>query len=211
MKDLQPQIHTDFEQGTEDWYNIRAGRIGGTSCATLQVGGRSETGLGTGAITVLYKKASEFVEGVDMEDDIGNKWTDRGQELEPVARRDYEDRTFTSVAQVGYISLGEYLGVSPDGLIGKPGGLEIKCLSGPEHLRVLDNGYDKKHYIQCQWGLYISRRQWWDLYYFHPMYASKTYRLEPDEKMFGLWDEKVPVYIAELKRILELAQGTQAA
>lgn len=198
------QIHTGFQQDSEEWHAMRAGRIGGTSCATLLVNGKDESGLGVGAKTVLYKKVHELVTGVSV-DGFSNGWTDRGTELEPIARRAYENENFINVQEVGYISVNEFLGVSPDGLVGNDGGTEFKCLSGPEHLRVIDSGmYEKKYFYQCQWAMYLTGREWWDLCFFHPAYGLTTYRQYPHEPTFKTWDKKIPLYIAEVKRVLDL-------
>lgn len=199
-------IHREFSQGTDEWNEIRRGRIGGTSCATLLVNGRSENGLGAGALTLVYKKAAEFFS--EPEETYINAAMQRGTELEPIARRRYEDETFTSVEEVGYISAGEFLGVSPDGIVGNEGGIEIKCPGADEFLRFMDTKVIKPEYFyQCQWAMYLSGAQWWDFVYYHPDFAPADLIIErqfPDKKTFGLWDKKIPLYTAEIKRVLSL-------
>lgn len=207
-------IHTEFQQGSDEWHSIRAGRIGGTSCAALLTNGRSDNGLGAGAKSLIYRKAAEYITGPE-EDTFVSPAMQRGTALEPIARRRYEQEYFCTVQEVGYISKGEYLGVSPDGLIGSDGGLEIKCPGADEFLRFFDTReMEKKYYVQVQWNLYISGREWWDFAYYHPEFSPLDLiveRFEPDANMFATWDEKVPVYCAEVARILEKVESEKMA
>lgn len=197
-------IHTEFEQGSEEWHEMRRGRIGGTSCAALLVNGRGKSKLGAGAQSLVYRKAGEFYT-LPAETYI-NAAMQRGIDLEPVARRTYEDATFQNVREVGYISKTEFLGVSPDGLIRDNGGLEIKCPGADEFLRFLDTKVIKKEYFyQCQWAMYLTGREWWDFMYFHPEFSPAELiiqRQTPDKKTFAVWDQKIPVYVSEIKRVL---------
>ena len=54
-----------------------------------------------------------------------------------------------------------FCAVSPDGLVGDDGGIEIKNLSEENHLRVIiDDEPDKKHIWQMKWLMYVTGRQW---------------------------------------------------
>jgi len=197
-------IYTEFEQGSDEWHEIRRGKIGGTSCATILVNGRGAKKLGAGAQTMVYKKAAEFY--TEPDDVYVNAAMQRGTELEPLARKRYEDETFQNVVEVGYISRNEFLGVSPDGLVGENGGVEIKCPGAAEFLRFMDTQVIKKEYFyQCQWAMYLTGREWWDFIYFHPDFEPADLiiqRQTPDEKTFAIWDEKLPIYTEEITRVL---------
>lgn len=204
MINTRYRIH-QCEQGSDEWLRLRAGRIGGTSCAELLVNGRSENGLGAGAKTLVYRKAAEHITG--PEESYINDAMARGTALEPVARRRYQDERFCKVAEVGYISQGDYLGVSPDGML-PGGGIEIKCPGPAEFVRYMDTRVIKKeYYYQCQWAMYLTGAAWWDFVYFHPGFGSAELIIErqyPDEKTFSIWDAKIPVYVAEIERVLSL-------
>lgn len=197
-------IH-EVEQGSQEWLELRAGRIGGTSCATLLVSGKHSSGLGAGARTLVYKKAAEKITG--PQEGYINAAMQRGIDLEPVARRRYEDELFQTVTEVGYISKGEFLGVSPDGLVGEDGGIEIKCPGADEYVRFFDTKVIKPEYFyQCQWAMYLTGRKWWDFIYFHPEFAPADIDIQrqfPHEQTFKVWDKKVPAYIAEVERLLK--------
>lgn len=198
-------IHRDIIQGSEEWAMLRAGRVGGTSCSGLLVNGKTDSGLGASAKALAYKNAAEYATG-PAESGYISPPMQRGTELEPLAIRRYEDEFFHTVERVGYISKGEYLGTSPDGLVGDDGGIEVKCPEAPEFVRFMDTlEMDKGHYAQVQWCLYITRRQWWDFVYYHPEFAPADLmakRIFPDAEMFAKWDRNVPAYISEVSRIL---------
>ena len=203
MKDA---IIHECRQNSDEWRSLRSGRIGGTSAATLLVNGKADDGLGVGAKSVVYRKAAEFITGPAEDDGYMSAAMQRGHDLEPVARRRYENETFQSVREVGYISRGEFLGVSPDGLVGEDGGIEIKCLNAEEHARFFDTRFfDKKYYYQCQWAMFLSGRTWWDFVMYHPEFGDLDIiieRLQPDAQAFKTWAKKIPVYLAEIQRVL---------
>lgn len=198
-------IHRGIRQGSEEWAMLRAGRVGGTNCSALLANGKSGNGLGAAAVALAYKNAAEYATGPA---EIGyiSPAMQRGIELEPLAVRRYEEEYFSTVERVGYVSEGEYLGASPDGLIGDDGGIEVKCPEAAEFVRFLDTMEpDKGHYAQVQWCLYITGREWWDFIYYHPEFAPADLivkRIYPDLDMFSKWDMNVPAYISEVSRIL---------
>jgi len=168
MNDL---IIHDVQQGTDEWKQIKAGKFGGTTADTFLVNGRSDHGLGTGLTNLIYQKAAEFVTGPDL-DHFVTPAMQRGTDLEPVARQRYEDEHFAQVEQVGYIQRGEFFGVSPDGLVGADGAIEIKCPGPPEFVRyMVTREISRGHYAQMQWLLFITGRSWCDYIVFHPEFA----------------------------------------
>lgn len=210
---MNPIYHYDIEQGGEAWHSLRCGRIGGTSSAALLVNGKSASGLGAGVFPIIYRKAAELVAGPEPEGYVSEAMQ-RGTDLEPVARRRYEDETFCTVQQVGYISVGDYLGHSPDGLVGPDGMIEIKCPAGPEFVRFACTGdIPKEHYSQMQWGMFLTGRVWCDYVVFHPDFEPGDLivsRVRPDADLFGRWMERVPTYVAELERVLNRVAALKA-
>ena len=150
------QIH-NFEQGSEEWLAIRLGKFTASDFHTLL--GNSEAKK-----TILFKKAAERITGVSADGDkFSSVHTERGHELEDVARMAYELETGNEVNQVGFITSGEFIGCSPDGLVGDDGGVEIKCKDNHTHLKaVLNNYIEPAHRTQCQFNMMVTERKWWD-------------------------------------------------
>ena len=95
----------------------------------------------------------------------GNEATQRGQELEPVARRAYELRFAKSAPPCDFVAHPEHiwLGATPDGVVGEDGLLEIKCPMHKAHEEV------PLHYMaQVQGQLEIMDRAWCDFVSWQP-------------------------------------------
>lgn len=96
----------------------------------------------------------------------------------------YQEKIGNAVTKGGFFKHSDYVGGSPDGLVGPQGGIEIKCLSSANHLGLLRcksqealkaNYLD--HYAQCQFNMYLSDSIWWDFIAFDPRYIDAKKRL----------------------------------
>jgi len=203
--------HYDIIQNTQEWHEMRAGRIGGTSASTLLVKGKSEDGLGAGAYTMMYQKVHELLNGVEDVVELKNDAQQRGHDLEPIAKKRYEEITNNVINDVGYISQGILFGCSPDGLVGDDGGVEIKCPMGKEYVRYMTTmDIDKSYFAQVQWCLYITGRSWWDFIYFHPDFKNCDCiirRFRPHSPTFELWDKNTKIYEQRILEITEQYKG----
>lgn len=165
----KPKYHYEINQNTKPWNEIRRGRVGGSSCAvltTLPTEKEAEAGmvLAKGAISLANSIASDHLGYFDpLNESYMSEAMIEGHEYEPYAADAYALHTFQTVTECGYISLGDYLGYSPDRLVGDDGMLEIKCPGGKEFVRVATTGIIKPSYVdQMQFGLFISGRKWCD-------------------------------------------------
>ncbi len=171
---MKPQRH-DVVQGSPEWAALRLGRMT-ASCA-------SEIGnCGKGLETLCAELAAERLTGVSSDSWGGNQDTQRGKELENAARTIY-GWEFGRVEQVGFFSYGEFAGCSPDGLVGKDGGIEIKCPNNRKFLSVcLDGKIEPGYFWQMQMNLLITGRKWWDYVCYNPNFKTPLYiqRVMPD-------------------------------
>jgi hypothetical protein len=116
-----------------------------------------------------------------------NKDIDRGNELEPIGRQVYEFENNVTVNQVGFITYNDYVGCSPDGLIGIDGGLELKARNNKIHFALLKTGkVDSSTKWQMQMSLLITERKWWDFASYNPNFKQSLYvkRFYPDPEKF---------------------------
>lgn len=176
------KIHRKIEQGSEEWFDLRAGKM--TASHAQAIGNH-----GKGLDTYIVDMMAEFYSSGEAEQ-FSNKHTDRGNELEPVARQVYEFENDVEVDTVGFIEYNEYIGVSPDGLVGEDGGIEIKCVDDTAYFKHLLNGeseIDSKYIWQVQMSLKVTGRKWWDLVIYNPNYTKSmcVYRIVPDEEKFA--------------------------
>ena len=109
------------DQNGEAWDRLRIGKFTASSFGDLFAH----------KSTLTYKKAiNEVVFGRltgEAAENFTNQWMERGHELEPMARGEYEMLTFNTVQEGGFFELNDFIGCSPDGVIDDDGLLEIKC------------------------------------------------------------------------------------
>ena len=124
------KIYPEMIQGSEEWLRARKGRLTASQMAKVITA--------TGKLSAQWEKlaiklAAECVKPEEAPAFIGNIHTDRGHEMEPVARDWFTSWSGLDVRTVGFVTKEEnpVLGCSPDALIYKGkrpvAGLEIKC------------------------------------------------------------------------------------
>lgn len=173
-------IH-DVEQGSPEWFERRKGKM--TASHATAIGN-----AGKGLETYIVELMAEYYSSGDKEH-FSNRHTDRGNEYEPVARELYSFEQGVDVEEVGFIEFNEYVGSSPDGLVGEDGGIEIKCIDDVKYFKHLLNGeseIDSGHIWQIQMNLLVSERKWWDLVIYNPNFERSmcVYRIYPDAVKF---------------------------
>jgi len=171
------KIYNDIIQGSEDWFEMRRGKV--TASHAQAIGNN-----GKGLDNYILEVASEMFSSAEKED-WGNKDTKRGNELEPLARSMYELQNDVEVEQIGFCELNDFVGCSPDGIVGD-GMIEIKCPDDKTYFNLLMNEKIDSSYIwQCQMNMLILEKKWCDLIFYNPNFekSMKIFRLEPDEKM----------------------------
>lgn len=185
----------DCQQGTPEWLDIRKGKLTGSNAQAIASNGKGLETLAYEIMAESYSKNTERYTNEDME---------RGHELEDMARNLYTLETGNVVKQVGFVERDEYVGCSPDGIIGEEGGLEIKCPNDKNHLYTAITGeYDKKYYWQVQMTLLITGRQWWDLVFFNPNLPKELLitRLIPESQAFDKLEKGLGKGIELIKQI----------
>ncbi|WP_313330035.1 lambda exonuclease family protein [Pseudomonas oryzihabitans] len=169
----------DLEQGSEAWLAARLGIITASEVKSLLVKGQGERGFGADAISYMDQLIGERITGVSADAFGGNRHTERGHLMEPVARKLYADTEECQVDQVGII-LNHGIGYSPDGLVGSDGLVEIKTKLPKIQVGVILAGeIPKEHIAQCQAGLWVSEREWIDFISYWPgmpLFVKRAYR-----------------------------------
>ena len=168
----------NFEQRTEDWYNIRKGKMTASNAETIIANGK-------GLETYIYNLMAEYYSSAEKENYI-NADMQRGIDLEPEARLEFEFYTDLDVQEVGFIEYNEFIGVSPDGLIGDDGLIEIKCPNDSIYFKLLLSNNIKPEYIaQMQMQLYVTDRQYCYFVSYNPNFEKSLYikKITRDEEM----------------------------
>lgn len=197
------EIFHDIEQGSADWFRLRAGIPTASEFATIMAKGRGGSESKT-RLTYLRKLAGEIISG-EPSDGFSNAHTERGHEMEPDARNYYAFQTDTEPQRVGFIRNGNK-GCSPDSLIGNDGMLEIKTklphLLIPIILSDQDD-FPAEHKAQCQGALWVAEREWIDIVVYWPTMPKVIRRAVRDEEYIKTLSDAVDQFNDELHELVE--------
>jgi len=145
--------HYDIIQGTEEWFKIKWGKVGGST----------SKGLFVPSDTLLIQLLSEHTEDFVMDDDSYiSADMQRGVELEPMARREVSLYAGIEFIECGWLqsSTIPILGISPDG-ISKDETIswEGKCPSAKKHIAtVYNNDIPADNIHQCLHYFTVNER-----------------------------------------------------
>lgn len=204
------QIVSDLKQGTPEWLQIRLGIATCSEFECLLVNGKGEAGFGAGAFTYMDTLIGERITEEAADPFTGNRHTERGHELEGIARGLYEDRFEVATAECGII-LNHGAGYSPDALVSVNGLTEIKTKLPKFQVGViLADEVPKEHIPQCQGGLWISEREWIDFISYWPGMPLFVKRMYRDEVMIRRIAERVKTFYEILDERMNRVLGIAA-
>jgi putative phage-type endonuclease len=199
------------EQGSIEWLSLRLGKITASRVKDVLTKGRgtspsktSESYMMELIAEILTGNSKPFFENDAM------RW---GTETEPQARAMYAvNNDFVDVKEVAFVEHNEQVGISPDGLIGEDGLLEIKCPNTTTQLkRALSDDYsaDYKAQIQCQ--LWVTEREWCDFVSFDPrLECAAGYlqqRVMRDEEYIKDMQIKTYLFIDKMNELIIKLKG----
>lgn len=178
------KIYYDLEQGTEEWFKIRKLKLSGSGATAI---GSNGAGLKTLVKTLMLDCILP-----DRDKFTGSKDTERGQELEPIAKMKYEFEYGSTIIDVGFVERCKFSGYSPDSLVevdkrlneGK-GLLEIKARNDEKHLNLLiTEKVDSSTIWQMNHGMLVTEREWCDFISYNPNFKQSLFvkRFYKDEE-----------------------------
>lgn len=153
-----------MKQRSKEWFDARRGRITGSNVGAA---------LGINPYKTpedLIRQMVREYHGADPEF-VSNVATEHGTFHEDGAQAEYEMETGNKVQECGFFAYEDWLGASPDGLVGEEGLIEIKCPFGKRKdekpkFKTLE---EQPHYhAQIQVELICTNRDWCDFYQWAP-------------------------------------------
>lgn len=174
-----------IEQRSEGWREQRAGKITASGFADAIAMHKKQPDKSTEA-REKYKRTivAEILSGIPKHE-ISSKSLSWGTEAEQFAREAYELETGLIVTQSGFVTHYQYefIGCSPDGLVGNDGGIEMKCPHDEQvHINTWLEGMPEDHVAQVQGCMMVTGRHWWDFISYDPRQAEK----------FRLYVQRIP-------------------
>ncbi len=196
-------VRVDCEQGSEAWFGYKCGRITGTRFAKVVAAKGSATYK-----DLITDLAAEIITG-EVEETFKSEHMDRGKDVEPKARQEYESIFELEVEEVGFClpgsNLDQWVGISVDGLVGQDGGVEIKCPKKKTHINYIENNNLPNGYRwQVQGQLLYTGRKWWDFMSYYPGMKPFIYRVRPDIEMHSQLDREIRLAIKAVKAKIKM-------
>lgn len=197
-----------MQQRSEEWFRARAGKFTGSRFSDLMA--KTRSGPAASRRNLIVTLAVERVTQQCVET-YTNAAMQRGIDLEAQAREAYEIATGAFVTDAAFIDHPTLpmCGVSPDGLIGDVGLVEVKCpASMAKHWEALE---DAAHVAEYRWQLVgqlmVTGRQWVDAVSYDPRFPAElqlaVYRVHRDEKAITELSAEIVVAEREVREIVE--------
>jgi putative phage-type endonuclease len=167
------------DQRSPEWYAARAGKITASRFAdAIAMDKRNPDRSTETRDRYMRELAAEILSGQPRHE-VGGKALAWGTEAESFARQAYEFAQGAFVEESPFVlhPTFDFIGASPDGLVGDDGGLEMKCpMDESVHIKTLLRGMPDEHKAQVQGNMLVTGRQWWDFVSFDPRQAE-SFRL----------------------------------
>lgn len=189
-----------MEQGSDEWYAARLGKVTASRAADVltKKGSAARSNLSAQLVLErLTKTRAESFQSPSMQ------W---GIDQEPTARLFYEAYRGVLVESVGFVQhpLIEYAGASPDGLVETKGLVEIKC---PNTSTMIDIILTKKiptnHITQMQMQMACCQKDWCDYVVFDPRMPPKAKlfikRINKDKTFINLMEKEIISFLKEVE------------
>lgn len=200
-------------QGSPEWFAARCGRA--TASCFADVLATIKSGEAAARRNYKAQLVCERLTGIVAESytNTAMQW---GTDNEPLARSAYEALSGNLVEQVAFITHPELMaGASPDGLIDKDGGLEIKCPNTASHIDALLKGMPFDHQAQIQGCMWLTGRQWWDFVSFDPRLPERlqlyVQRIPRDETYITKLALAVSLFLGEVDELIVQLENKQLA
>jgi putative phage-type endonuclease len=201
------QPYINLEQGSDEWKQARLGHVTASNIAEVM-----SKGKGTGEAVGRYKyKVRLVAERLTMT--AGESYTNAamqwGVEQEQFACMQYEATKNEFVDKTGFWlhPTIQWLGVSPDRLVGQDGLIEVKCPNTTTHLDYLfENKVPAEYYKQIQCQLWVTGRQWCDFVSYDPRLPKRNQllivRTERDESLIKEMEAETIKFLGEVNQLI---------
>ena len=201
---VQDAIH--IEQGTDDWKRARLGYVSASNLDAVMAKGKS----GEAVTRKNYKTriVAERLTG-DIGDSYSNAAMEWGVQTEAQAAMAYEVSKETFLDKTGFWKHNQiqWLGCSPDRLVGNDGLVEIKCPNTTTHIDYwLAKKVPSEYVKQVQGQLWVMEREWCDFVSFDPRLPEKNrlliVRAYRDEEFIKQMQQEVEQFLNEVEALI---------
>lgn len=199
------------QQRTGEWFAARSGHVTASRFHDVMAVGKTGKPL-KARDDYLMQLVTERITGTATEG-FSSYATQWGTDAEPFARAAFEAETGLIVIESAFVRHPtiEFVGCSPDGLIGKESGYESKCPKDSRvHLATIRDGMPEEHKAQVQGCMWVTGRQSWQFVSFDPRMPEhlRLYRetIERNEEYIKRMEAVIIKFLAEVEAQLQLFQ-----
>ena len=218
MSDFQEERQSNPHQQNGAWFNARCGHLTGSrmkdAMSYLKQSEKDKEAKKPRESTDKRKKLIIEILAERMTGDIVPKYVTSamqwGTDQEPIAKAAYEAATGRKVTDVGFVQHPsiEFLGASPDGLVGD-GLIEIKCPNTATHLQwILDGGVPDEHIPQMVLQCAVTQRGWVDFVSFDSRLPEEqrlyVRRFFPTDKQIEEIEKEAKLFLAEVEGMFDV-------
>lgn len=195
-------IIDNIDQGTEEWFQEKLGIPSASNFNKIL----SATGKpSTQAKGYLYQLAAERITG-ERAESYKNEIMEEGNIREAESRSMYELTYSVEVEEVGVIYPDEnkrFL-CSPDGLINREYGLEMKNVLPKTQVKYLiNNKVPNEYYVQVQGSMLVTGYDRWDFFSYSPGLPLMIIEERRDNNFCNLLKDKLEKFCDELEEVVE--------
>jgi putative phage-type endonuclease len=201
-------MDADLIQGSPQWLQARCGSLGASQVHEALA--TTKSGWATSRANLIGRMVAERLTGIPAETytNANMQW---GNDQEPAARAEYAFAADVDVIEVGLIRHPriEWTHVSPDGLIGEDGLLEIKAPLTSTHLDTIlgDEPIAGKYITQIMWAMACTGRRYCDFVSYDPrcpdyarLFVKRIFR---DDERIATLENDVREFLIEVDKKTE--------
>ena len=201
------QPYINIEQGSDEWKQARLGHVTASNMADVMSKGKGSAEA-VGRYKYKVKLVAERLTQTSGES-FTNAAMEWGIEQEQFACIEYEASRNVFVERTGFWLHPkiQWLGVSPDRLVGDEGLIEVKCPNTTTHLGYLfENRIPPDYYKQIQCQLWVTGRQWCDFVSYDPRLPKRNQllivRTERDESLIKEMEAETIQFLSEVNQLI---------
>ncbi len=207
------KYYNDIEQGSEEWLDLRRGLLTASEMKLVITGKTLKYADNPGSRAHLNELLAQRISGHVEPAYISDAML-RGQEDEIAAKLAYA-KHFAPIEEVGFVTndrWGFTIGCSPDGLVGKDGGVECKSRCQKYQVATIVDGLvPEEHVIQVQTAMLVTERSWWDYVSYCGGLPMDVIRVPADPRVHAAIVEAATAFETALAEKLNLYRETLAS
>lgn len=183
----------DVEPLSQEWRSIRLGIP--TASNFHKILTPKKLALSDQSEKYMYELLAEWMTGEETES-YKSEFMQRGNDVEDQIWKAYEAYTGVETSRGGFFTTDDGLiGGSPDRLVGEVGDLEAKAPMIHTQVGYAISGIDDAYMLQLQGRLWLHKRDWVDIFPWHPKLFIPPVRIRPIDKFQTAIGEVIPAFV----------------